>query len=192
MFQEMIKSVPLTKSVWPQFIELFGGEEGGCGGCWCTWWRMSRKEWYQYTKAERRAIMEGLVVSGEPTGILLLNEKEAEGWCAIAPMSSYPALARSRICYPIDETPAWYISCIFVKAPYRRQGKMETLIYEAAKYAFSQGAVAVDGFPQLSGKTGVFIDRFVGVEGSFLRAGFKRIEMRGECRVAVRKVRKTR
>lgn len=64
---------------------------------------------------------------------------------------------------------------------------MEPLIRGAAEYAFSRGAQAVDGFPQISGDRGTYVDRFVGVEGSFIRAGFKKVDDRGKFRVAVRK-----
>jgi len=183
--------VPLAKDVWPEFLDLFGGKNGGCGGCWCTWWWMSRAEWYRHTKAQRRAMFKRRVTSGAPTGVLLLNDEEAEGWCAVAPMSSYPTLVRSRVAYPIDAATSWCISCIFIKAPYRRQGRMKMLIREAAAYAFLKGAPAVDGFPQAGNREVGYMDRFVGVESSFLAAGFRRIEKRGENRVAVRKERET-
>ena len=179
--------VPLTSHNWNAFLELFGGVSGGCGGCWCTWWRMSRAEWYQHTKKGRLDVMRELVARRQPTGVLLLNSQEAEGWCAVAPLSEYPTMLRSPVCKPMDKTDSWCISCIFIKAPYRRQGKMETLIRGAANYAFSRGAPAVDGFPQRSGDRGMYVDRFVGVEGSFERAGFERIESRGRFRVAMRK-----
>jgi hypothetical protein len=147
---------------------------------------MSRTEWYQYSKSQRREIMEKIVSDDVPPGIMLVNEKEAEGWCAVAPMSKYPALMRSKVAYPIDGTDSWCISCFFVKACYRRQGRMTTLIRGAAQFAFSQGAPAVDGFPQVTANRTGYIDRFVGVESSFLSAGFKRVHARGPHRVAVR------
>ncbi|WP_408997806.1 GNAT family N-acetyltransferase [Varunaivibrio sulfuroxidans] len=104
-------------------------------------------------------------------------------------MADYPTLLRSPVAYPIDDMPTWVISCLFIKAPYRRQGKMSQLIQGASEYAFAQGAAAVDGFPQTSDAEGKHVDRFVGVEGSFIRAGFRRIEVRGPHRVAVRKER---
>lgn len=181
------KCVPLTARTWPLFVALLGGESGGCGGCWCTWWRMSRIEWYGYTKLERLGVMKDLVWRRQPTGVLLVNGTEAEGWCAVAPMSKYPTMLRSPVCRSIDNTPSWCISCIFIKASYRRQGKMEALIRGATDYALSRGAKAVDGFPQISGDRGTYVDRFVGVEGSFVRAGFKKVEDRGKFRVAVRR-----
>ncbi len=64
---------------------------------------------------------------------------------------------------------------------------MEALIRGATDYALSRGAKAVDGFPQISDDRGTYVDRFVGVEGSFVRAGFKKVEDRGKFRVAVRR-----
>lgn len=179
--------VPLTSATWPFYVELFGGPEGGCGGCWCTWWRMSRGSWYAAGKHGRLTAMKEIVESGAPTGILLLTDDGAIGWCAVAPHHDYPTLLRSPVAYPIDQTASWCISCLFVKAGHRRKGLMSSLITAAADWAFAQGAEVVDGFPQTSGRSSSTVDRFVGTEASFRKAGFDVIEPRGKRRLAVRK-----
>ncbi len=179
------KMMPLTLGNWPDFMALMGGSGGGCGGCWCTWWRVPRSTWSQSSKDERREIFRHAVETGPPPGILLYEGVEPIGWCAVAPRSEYPTLARSPVAYPIDSLGSWYISCIFVRASHRRHGLMTRLIVDATDYAFRNGAPAVDAFPQRSGRSG-FVERFVGVEGSFLRAGFCVVEPRGPNRLAVR------
>jgi GNAT superfamily N-acetyltransferase len=176
---------PLNPANWGDFVDLMGGEGGGCGGCWCTWWRMSRSRWNSCSKEQRRTFFKQIVDAGEPVGILLYESGQAVGWCAVAPRADYPTLMNSPVAYPIDESDSWCVSCLFVRAGWRRQGRMEALIRAGAAYAFGMGAPAVDGFPQKSGRTG-FVDRFIGLEGSFHRAGFTTVEQRGENRVAVR------
>jgi hypothetical protein len=34
---------PLTPEAWSDFEELFG-RRGACGGCWCMWWRLKKKD----------------------------------------------------------------------------------------------------------------------------------------------------
>lgn len=182
-----MKTVPLTADNWPDFVVLMGGANGGCGGCWCTWWRVPRSIWIQSSKAERRNMFRRTVESSSPAGVLLYEGLVPIGWCAVAPRSDYPTLTRSRVAYPIDSLESWCISCMFVRASQRRRGLMTKLILEATDYAFRSGAPAVDAFPQRSGRSG-FVDRFVGVEKSFLRAGFRIIEARGENRLAVRRL----
>ena len=43
-------------------------------------------------------------------------------WCAVAPRGDYPGLARSRILKPVDETPVWSVSCLFVDRRHRKKG----------------------------------------------------------------------
>jgi hypothetical protein len=179
---------PLDVSTWPAFEELFGPRQGANGGCWCMWWRLSRNAWQNHSKDERRASLKAIVQLREPTGILLFEKKIAIGWCAVSPHSALATFSRSRVSKPIDETPSWCISCFFVKAGHRNQGHMENLIKGAIWFAKKKGAPALDAFPQeMKGRDG-YIDTFVGVATAFQSCGFKRVEMRGQNRSAIRLV----
>ena len=48
---------------WNDFETLFG-EKGAYGGCWCMWWRISRKEFEQQQGDGNRRAMQQLVASG--------------------------------------------------------------------------------------------------------------------------------
>jgi GNAT superfamily N-acetyltransferase len=179
---------PLSSESWPDFVELMGENGRGCGGCWCTWWRMSRSDWNGCSRPQRQDFLKRVVDAGEPVGLMLYRSVGPVGWCAVAPRTAYPTMANSSVSYPIDALDSWCISCLFVRPGWRRQGLMEVLIRAGADYAFAMGAPAVDGFPQKSGRTG-FVERFVGVEGSFIRAGFSIVESRGPNRMALRRLR---
>ena len=93
---------PLTPERWADLERLFG-ERGACGGCWCMWWRLTRREFEQNKGDGNKASLRALVESGPPPGLLAYDGDEAVGWCAVEPRESYPALARSRVLKPIDE-----------------------------------------------------------------------------------------
>jgi GNAT superfamily N-acetyltransferase len=179
--------LPLTAERWDDFEALFG-ERGACGGCWCMFWRLPRKK-YESQKGEgNRLAMKSVVDSGEVPGILAFDGTRAVGWCAIAPRSSYPALTRSRILRPVDERPCWSVSCLFIERSYRRKGISTELLREAGKYARSQGAELVEGYP-VEPKSGENIPpafAWTGIPSAFIRAGFREVARRSPTRPVMR------
>ena len=51
---------PLTPERWSDFEELFG-PRGAYGGCWCMWWRTTRKEFEGCQGEKNRQAMKALV-----------------------------------------------------------------------------------------------------------------------------------
>ena len=107
---------PLMPERWPDLERLFG-PRGACGGCWCMWWRLPRAEFLAGKGEENRQVFRHLVDSGETVGLLAYVDGIPAGWCAVASRAAYPALARSRILKPVDETPVWSVTCFFVAHP---------------------------------------------------------------------------
>lgn len=181
-----LKFYPATSSSWPDIEELFG-ERGACGGCWCMYWRLSRKEWTAGKGVKNKRAFEQIVISGLRPGILAYVGKEAIGWCAIAPREVYPSLARSRVVKPLDDTPVWSITCLFVKKNYRRQGVSVELLKEAVRFAGRQGAQTVEGYPiepTMERTPDPFV--FLGVPSAFKAAGFKEVLRRSKSRPIMR------
>src|SRR5438270_9921482 len=112
---------PLTPARWADFERLFG-TNGACGGCWCMLWRLKRSAFDSQKGQGNRDAMHELVAGGEVPGILAYVGDEPAGWCAVAPRDRYPALARSRVLRPIDDTPVWSVSCLFVARAFRKRG----------------------------------------------------------------------
>jgi hypothetical protein len=54
---------PLTQENWDDFEALFG-PKGALGGCWCMWWRTTRKEFEDNQGAGNRQAMKAIVDSG--------------------------------------------------------------------------------------------------------------------------------
>jgi GNAT superfamily N-acetyltransferase len=183
-----LKFYSVTPSRWADLERLFGSH-GACGGCWCMFWRLPRKQ-YELHKGDRnKTALRKLVESGRRPGILAYAGREPIGWCAVAPRSEYVALERSRILQPVDDEPVWSISCLFVRKDFRRQGISSLLLQQAAALAKKQGAKIVEGYPSdpASEKSP---DPFLwhGVTSAFVAAGFKEVARRSASRPIMRMV----
>jgi GNAT superfamily N-acetyltransferase len=176
---------PATADRWADVEALFGSR-GACGGCWCMTWRLPRAEFNRNKGDANRHALHELMRKGPAPGVLAYADGKPAGWCAVAPREAYPALERSRILKPVDSQPVWSISCLFVEKSHRRQGLSTKLIQAATKFAQSQGAKIVEGYPQVV--AGSLPDAFVwtGLEQSFLQAGFAEIARRSPKRPILR------
>jgi len=177
---------PATPSRWTDLAELFG-ERGACGGCWCMFWRLPRKEFDAGKGAKNKRALKRIVESGREPGVLAYDGKEPIGWCAIAPRADYTALERSRILKPLDDQPVWSVSCLFIKKPYRRQGVSAMLLRAVVTFAKEHGARIVEGYP-VEPSMEKMPDPFLwhGVPSAFLDAGFKEVARRSPSRPIMR------
>ena len=181
-----IKFVPVTRDRWSDFETLFG-ERGACGGCWCMFWRLARKDFESQKGEGNRKAMRAIVQSGKIPGILAFSQGRPVAWCSVAPRSDFPALARSRILKPIDNLPVWSISCFFVEKKYRRQGLSFQMIQAAVDYVKKNGGTVVEAYP-VEPRKDKMADAFAwtGLASAFVKAGFKECARRSETRPIVR------
>jgi GNAT superfamily N-acetyltransferase len=141
----------------------------------------------QKGSVNERAFRE-LVETGPSPGLLAYAGHQPIGWCALAPRSDYPRLAKSRILKPVDEQPVWSITCFFVARPYRRKGLSASLLEQAAHFAARHGARILEGYP-CEAKTGypdVFY--YTGLANAFRKAGFREVARRSPHRPIMRRV----
>jgi len=137
---------PLTKARWSDFEELFGSN-GACGGCWCMFWRLPRKQFDAQKGDGNRGTMKALVESGAIPGLLGYLDGRPVGWCSLAPREHYPALSRSRVLQPVDDQPCWSVSCLFVHRSYRNKGVATQLLRAAIDYVKDKGVRFLEGYP---------------------------------------------
>jgi GNAT superfamily N-acetyltransferase len=132
--------------------------------------------------------MQAIVHSGEVPGVLAYHNKQAVGWCAVAPRRSYPALERSRILKPVDDQPCWSIACLFIHKAFRKQGVSTALLSFASGYAQSQGAAIIEGYPvePKSDKDMAPAFAWTGIAKAFIQAGFKEVKRRSPTRPIMR------
>ena len=150
-------------------------------------WRLTRSEFSRQKGAGNKRAFKKIVTSSDAPGVLAYAGKEPIGWCAIAPRESYPALERSRVLRPVDNQSVWSVSCFFVAKQFRGQGVTEQLLRQAVKYARTQGAKIVEGYPQDLGKSTLpapFV--WTGLLPSFTKAGFKEAARRSPKRPIMR------
>lgn len=171
---------PLTPDRWDDFETLFG-EHGAYAGCWCMWWRLTRKEFQKGTRGANKKAMQGIVASGDAPGIIAYAGRKPAGWCAVAPREAYGSLNRSRTLKRVDDQPAWSITCFYIDEAYRGRGVMASLLKAAADFAQERGARIVEGYPIESTKR--LPDSWEAYRGSisaFRDAGFVEVVRRSE------------
>lgn len=179
-----ITARPVTAADWADFEQLFG-RNGAYGGCWCMWWRQTRKEFDQQKGEPNRAAMRAIIERDEVPGLLLYAGETPAAWVSIGPREVFPSLGRSRTLKPIDGQPVWSIVCFLVGKPYRGQGMMARLIEAAASYAAAQGARIVEAYPEDIDTSGpnlpaAFSGAYMGVVSAFAQAGFVEVERRSK------------
>jgi GNAT superfamily N-acetyltransferase len=182
----VLKFKPLTGISWDEFQQLFG-VRGACGGCWCMLWRLAPKQFRQHKGEGNRLAMKQLVDSGAVPGILAFDGERSVGWCALAPRSEYPALARSRVMKAVDDLPVWSVSCLFVHRDYRMKGVATKLLKAACRHAADQGAEVLEGYP-VEPKDGAIPAAFAwtGIPSAFEQAGFQEVARRSPTRPIMR------
>jgi GNAT superfamily N-acetyltransferase len=177
---------PLTTDKWMDFESLFG-LRGACGGCWCMFWRLTRKEFERHKGEGNRQAMKAIVESGKIPGILAFAQDRAVAWCSVAPREHFTALARSRILKPVDNLPVWSISCFFVEKNYRHKGLSTQMIKAAVDHVKKNGGSVVEAYP-VEPRKDKMPDAFVwtGLASAFIKAGFKECARRSETRPIMR------
>ncbi len=170
-----MRFLPLTKISWPDFETLFGAR-GACGGCWCMWWRLARKEFEAQQGDGNRDAMKQIVAAGQVPGILGYHDDEPVAWCSVAPRDEYASLNRSRILKPVDDAVVWSLVCMFIHKSQRGRGATAEVIAAAIEYVRGQGGAIVEAYPSVprSDKVPPY-SSFMGFPDMFAKAGFAEV-----------------
>ena len=177
---------PLTPELWQDFEKLFG-PRGACGGCWCMFWKLDRKDFLLNRGEGNRQLQKTIVEAGDTPGLLAYVDDRPVGWCAIEPRERYPGLGRSRILKPVDETKVWSVSCFYVERKYRSRGLSIALLKSAVQFAATRGAQVVEGYPtEVVDKTMPAPFVYTGLASAFLQVGFTEVARRSAKRPIMR------
>jgi GNAT superfamily N-acetyltransferase len=178
---------PVTPELWPDVDRLFG-PRGACGGCWCMWWKLPRKEFEAHKGEGNRLALWAEIEAGVVPGLLAYVGSEPVAWVAVAAREAYPTLERSRVLKRVDAEPVWSVVCFFVARQWRKKGITGQLLEAAARYAGDHGARIVEGYP-VEPKKGSTADAFAytGLFSSFHKAGFEEVARRSATRPIMRK-----
>ena len=177
---------PVTSERWKDFEKLFG-LNGACAGCWCMWWRLSRREFSRKQYAGNKGAIKKIIVAGQKPGILAYANGKPVGWCAIGPREAYSSLERSNILKRVDDLPVWSVTCFYVARGHRRQGLAGQLLKAAIRLARQRGVKIVEGYPiDSGGKKKNAVSVFTGLASTFIEAGFVEVERRAPTRPIMR------
>ncbi|OIP11941.1 MAG: hypothetical protein AUJ99_06260 [Caldisericum sp. CG2_30_36_11] len=166
-----LKFRPLTLDKWNDLEQLFG-ENGACGGCWCMYWRLTRKKFTEQLGNINRRAFKKIVKSGEIPGIIAYSKGKPVGWISIAPREQFPALERSQTLKRIDDKPVLSIVCFFIDKSFRKKGITRLLIKNALDYAKENGANIVEGYPAEPIKKMSDASVYTGTKSAFIKEGF--------------------
>jgi len=166
---------PLTPDRWDDFEQLFG-PHGAYGGCWCMWWRISRKQFEQQQGEGNRQALKAIVDSNRVPGILGYLDELPVAWCSVAPREEFGSLNRSPVLKPLDDEPVWSIVCLFIDKKYRGQGMVEKIIHAAIDHVAVQGGKILEAYPYvLKSDSAPPTTTFMGFTTVFERAGFTEV-----------------
>ena len=65
----MSEPVEIRAATWHGFTQVMG-ERGGCGGCWCMLWRLSKRQMEAGMGAANRAAMKAIFDAGDAPGLM--------------------------------------------------------------------------------------------------------------------------
>ena len=128
------------------------------------------------------------------SGLVAYLGKEPVGWCAVEPRTAYEGLLRNfRVPWDgrredkSDET-VWAVTCVFVRAGYRRRRIGYDLVRATVDFARERGARALEGYPMLTQpeQTITWGELHVGTQRMFEAAGFTEISRTTLRRVVMR------
>lgn len=176
----------LTSRNWKQYEELMG-EKGGCGNCWCMYFRIPTKEFQENKPNGNKKLMKQLVKKNKPVGLIAFLSKQPVGWLALAPREDYMKIENSRVFKRIDDKPVWSISCFFIKKEYRHKGLSGQLIKGVVEFAKKKKIKVLEAYPAIPYAEKVphpFL--WVGVLSSFLKNGFTIVKQNSKSRAMVR------
>jgi len=183
----MIRFESLNKETWPYLQSLFG-EKGACGGCWCMYWRLTRKEYENSKGQKNKEKLYELINRDLPLGILAFEHDVPIGWCSVSPKSELIRLGNSRLFKNFKGPKStWSITCLFIHKDHRNMGLSVEIISAASEYAFENGASIIEAYPILP-KTNKIPPAFawVGFVNSFKKAGFNKVVQASENRLVMR------
>jgi GNAT superfamily N-acetyltransferase len=178
--------VPANEASWDDLRAIFG--TSGVGSvCQCQRYKLRRRESFGSFPADERAhrLREqtdcGHPESDTTSGLVAFLDGVPVGWCAVEPRSAYEGLVRNSNRTPwlgrtedrTDDT-IWAVTCVFVRAGYRKRGISRALVRAAAGFARERGARAVEGYPMTTTQA-IAEELHVGTEATFAAAGFTEV-----------------
>lgn len=175
------------------------GERGPAAQCFCQRYKLAPREAFsRFPREERAERLQAQAGCGQPdadttSGLVAYLGDAPVGWCAVEPRPEYFGLARV---YRVpwegrsedkSDPGVWSITCVLVRAGYRKRGVAYALAAAAVDHARSGGARAVEAYPMRTEAGEITWDEIhVGAESIFAAAGMREVSRPGKRRLVMR------
>jgi len=193
-----IQVVPANEASWEDLEAIFG-TRGASSICWCQRYKLAPKEAFKSYPPEERAMrLRTQANAGRPeasttSGLVAYLDGQPAGWCALEPRPAYGGLLRvyrtpweGRNEDKADDS-VWSVTCVLVRAGFRKRGVAYALAKAAVEHARSRGARALEAYPMRSEIGEVTWDEIhVGAQSIFADAGMAEVSRPGIRRAVMR------
>jgi GNAT superfamily N-acetyltransferase len=188
--------VPANEAGWEE-LQTILGTRGTGAYCQCQRFKLNPREAFgSFPVEERTSRLRQQTQCGEPhaegtSGLVAYLDGEPVGWCAVEPRPAYVGLVRNnRVPWTGREedrsdVSVWSVTCVFVRAGFRRQGISRDLVAAAVDFARARGARAIEGYPIDTTKV-ISEELLVGTVSTFVAAGFTEVSRPTLRRVVMR------
>jgi GNAT superfamily N-acetyltransferase len=188
--------VPANEATFEDLQTVFGTRGPGAR-CQCQRFKLHRGESFAGFQVEERADrLRQQTDCGNPdsdttSGLVAYLDGEPVGWCAVEPRRAYEGLLRNNrvpwVGREEDKADAsvWAVTCLFVRAGFRRRGVSRALARAAVAHARARGARAVEGYP-ITTTDVISEELLVGTVGVFAAAGLSEVSRPTPRRVVMR------
>lgn len=143
------------------------------------WHIISVKAFHAGGAEENRTNLAHLANTEEaPIGILVYQDNEPKGWCAVGPRERYARAIKTPTYKHKSEDPytnVWLVPCFLIHSDARGLGLSKILLEAAVQLADDYDAEAIDGFPFTAEKRRSSSLTHVGFESTFTACGFEAI-----------------
>jgi GNAT superfamily N-acetyltransferase len=180
-----VSVVPANQANCEDLQAVFG-HRGPASRCHCQRYKLRPRESFASFPAEERAFrMRQQTDCSHPqahttSGIVAYLDGRPVGWCAVEPRPAYPGLLRNnRVPWlgreedKADDS-VWAVTCLFVRAGFRRRGVSRTLARAAVDFARKRGARALEAYPMTT-TNAIAEELHVGTIATFAEAGLTEV-----------------
>lgn len=195
---ESIRVVPANEVPCADLMAVFG-ERGPAAGCYCQRYKLAPGEAFKhFPRQDRAERLRTQTHCGDPasattSGLVAYLDGEPAGWCAVEPRPEYFGLLR------VYRTPwegrnedksdasVWAVTCVLVRAGYRKRGIAYALAAAAVSHARERGARALEAYPMRTEAGEITWDEIhVGAQGIYAAAGMTEVSRPGIRRAVMR------
>lgn len=166
---------PVSAALFDDLQTVFG-VRGQAARCQCQAYRMGWHDWTSDDRQGRRDLLFDQAAEGH--GLLAYLDGEPVGWCSLAPRPDYAYLRQTTWkgrAEDRDDAGVWSVTCLSVRAGFRRQGVSRELVAGTIPLAEGRGARVLEAYPMkpAPGKDVPWGEMHVGKLSTFLEAGFR-------------------